>query len=276
MAKARREVTENLKFVDVVLELLDARIPLSSQNPMIDELVQHKRRLILLNKSDLADQAVTERWIEHFSKENTLVLPINSQKGSGVKEIPQAVSELAKPITEKMKARGMKPRAIRAMILGIPNVGKSTLINRLASKRIAKIGDRPGITKQQQWIKVGRVFELLDTPGILWPKFASETIGLRLAATGAIRDEVFDFQTVALFMIRFFKEHYPEKLSERYSLNELANDDVQIFDEIGRNRHFLLSGGMIDYDKVAETVIREFRAGLLGRISLEFPEHIER
>lgn len=275
MAKARREVTENLKFIDVVLELLDARIPMSSRNPMIDELVSHKPRLILLNKSDLADQAVTDRWIEYFSQENTLVLPINSQTGTGVNKIPQAVSELAKPITEKMKAKGMKPRAIRAMILGIPNVGKSTLINRLATKRIAQTGDRPGVTKQQQWIKVGKVMELLDTPGILWPKFESQTIGLRLAATGAIKDEIIDFQTVALFIINYLNERYPDRLLARYNLEQLSDDGVENFDVIGKKRGFLQSGGYVDYDKTAETIIRELRSGKLGRISFETPDDIE-
>lgn len=275
MAKARREVTENLKFIDVVLELLDARIPLSSRNPMIDELVSHKPRLILLNKSDLADQAVTDRWVEYFSKENTLVLPINSQTGTGVNKIPQAVSELAKPMTEKMKAKGMKPRAIRAMILGIPNVGKSTLINRLATKRIAQTGDRPGITKQQQWIKVGKVMELLDTPGILWPKFESQTIGLRLASTGAIKDEIIDFQTVALFIINYLKERYPDRLLKRYNLEQLSDDGIDNFDAIGTKRGFLQSGGYVDYDKAAELIIRELRSGKLGRISFETPEDME-
>ncbi|HHY20381.1 MAG TPA: ribosome biogenesis GTPase YlqF [Bacilli bacterium] len=275
MAKARREVTENLKFIDVVLELLDARIPMSSRNPMIDELVSHKPRLILLNKSDLADQAVTDRWIEYFSQENTLVLPINSQTGTGVNKIPQAVSELTKPITEKMKAKGMKPRAIRAMILGIPNVGKSTLINRLATKRIAQTGDRPGVTKQQQWIKVGKVMELLDTPGILWPKFESQTIGLRLAATGAIKDEIIDFQTVALFIINYLNERYPDRLLARYNLEQLSDDGVENFDVIGKKRGFLQSGGYVDYDKTAETIIRELRSGKLGRISFETPDDIE-
>lgn len=275
MAKARREVTENLKFVDVVLELLDARIPMSSRNPMMDELVSHKPRLILLNKSDLADQTITDRWIDYLSKENTIVLPINSQTGTGVNRIPQAVSELAKPITEKMKARGMKPRAIRAMILGIPNVGKSTLINRLATKRIAKTGDRPGITKQQQWIKVGKVMELLDTPGILWPKFESQTIGLRLAATGAIKDEIIDFQTVALFIINYLNERYPDRLVERYQLERLSADGIENFAAIGKKRGFLVSGGYVDYDKAAEMIIRELRSGKLGRISFETPDDIE-
>ena len=275
MAKARREVTENLKFIDVVLELLDARIPMSSRNPMVDELVSHKPRLILLNKSDLADQAVTERWVEYLSQDNTFVLPINSQTGTGVNKIPQAVSELARPMTEKMKAKGMKPRAIRAMILGIPNVGKSTLINRLATKRIAQTGDRPGVTKQQQWIKVGKVMELLDTPGILWPKFESQIIGLRLASTGAIKDDIIDFQTVALFIINYLNERYPDRLLTRYHLEQLSEDGVENFDAIGKKRGLLQSGGYVDYDKAAEMIIRELRSGKLGRISFETPDDIE-
>ncbi|KHF39798.1 ribosome biogenesis GTPase YlqF [Halalkalibacter okhensis] len=272
MAKARREVTEKLKFIDVVIELLDARVPLASRNPMIDEIVAHKPRLILLNKADLADQSVTEMWKAHFEGKGAMVLAVNAQTGKGTEKIPTACKQLAKPILDKMISKGMKPRAVRAMILGIPNVGKSTLINRLASKRTAQVGDRPGVTKKQQWIKVGKELELLDTPGILWPKFEDQIIGYRLAATGAIKDELLDFQDIALFILNYLKDHYPTSVQQRYKLDHVPDDGLALFDEIGKKRGCLLSGGYVDYDKAAEIILREMRSGTLGRISLEKPE----
>ncbi len=271
MAKARREVTEKLKQIDVVIELLDARVPISSRNPMIDEIVAHKPRLILLNKADLADPKITEQWRKYFERNGVLVLAIDSQFGKGTEKIPGACKQLAEPLFEKWKAKGMKPRAIRAMILGIPNVGKSTLINRLATKKIAKTGDRPGVTKQQQWIKVGKEMELLDTPGILWPKFEEQIIGYRLAATGAIKDELLDFQDIALFVLNYMKVHYPKQIQDRYNVVGIPTEGIELFDEIGRKRGCLLPGGYIDYDKVAEIILRELRSGKLGRITLEFP-----
>ncbi|MDE5412987.1 ribosome biogenesis GTPase YlqF [Alkalihalobacterium chitinilyticum] len=275
MAKARREVTEKLKLIDVVIELLDARVPMSSRNPMIDEIVAHKPRLVLLNKADLADPRVTDEWKNYFTKQDVKVLSIDSQSGKGVSAISPSCKELATPLLEKMKARGMKPRAIRAMILGIPNVGKSTLINRLAVKKIAKTGDRPGVTKQQQWIKVGNEMELLDTPGILWPKFEDQAIGFRLAATGAIKDELLDFQDVALFVLNYLKDRYEGQVKERFKLDEIPIEGLQLFDEIGKKRGFLQSGGYIDYDKTAEIILRELRSGKLGRITLETPEEYQ-
>ncbi len=271
MAKARREVTEKLKQIDVVFELVDARVPLSSRNPMIDELVSHKPRLILLNKADLADSAVTEQWSHYFQQKGFKVISIDSQTGKGTEKIAATAKELSIDLLEKLKAKGMKPRAIRALILGIPNVGKSTLINRLAKKKIAKTGDRPGITKQQQWIKVGKDLELLDTPGILWPKFEDQVVGYRLAATGAIKDEILDFQDVAVFLLKYLKEHYPKPLMERFKLTELNEDIVELFDAIGKNRGLLMSGGYIDYDKAAELILREFRSCKIGKITLEKP-----
>lgn len=271
MAKARREVEEKLKLIDIIIEIVDARIPLSSRNPIIDELSEKKPRLILLNKVDLADPKITDKWRNYFLEKDLEVLVINAQSGDGIDRISTIVQKLAKPITDKMKAKGMNPRPIRTLILGIPNVGKSTVINRLAKRKIAKIGDKPGITKRQQWIKVGKEMELLDTPGILWPKFEDQAVGYRLALTGAIKEELLDFQDITVFLIRYLSSHYPEKLKERYGLNEISDDIVQIFDHIGKKRGCLMSGGMIDYDRVAEIIFREFRTGKLGKISLEIP-----
>jgi ribosome biogenesis GTPase A len=274
MAKARRQVTEKLKLIDVVIELLDARLPLSSRNPMIDEIITNKPRLVLLNKADLADAQKTKLWIDYFErKDGTQALAIDAQSGKGVQQISEACRQLVSDMLEKRKNKGMKPRAVRALIVGIPNVGKSSLINRLAKKNIAKTGDRPGITKAQQWIKVGQELELLDTPGILWPKFEDQVVGFRLAASGAIKDEILDFQEVALFAASYLREEYPNRLSERYNLETVPEDKVELLEAIGRRRGCLVSGGFIDYDKVSEIILRELRSGKLGPITFEVPNH---
>ncbi|MBA2870786.1 ribosome biogenesis GTPase A [Anoxybacillus calidus] len=272
MAKAKREVQEKLKLIDIVFELVDARIPMSSRNPMIDEILVNKPRIVLLNKADMADEEITKQWIAFFQNQHIKALAIDSQAGTGVKQIVAAAKEMLKPKFEKMAAKGIKnPRAMRALIVGIPNVGKSTLINRLAGKHIAKTGDKPGVTKAQQWIKVGKEMELLDTPGILWPKFEDEEVGLKLATTGAIKDTILNLQDVAVYALNFLKQHYPERLKERYSLVEIPEDIVALFDEIGKRRGCLMSGGLVDYDKVAELVLREIRTEKLGRLSFEKP-----
>ncbi|MCP8970154.1 ribosome biogenesis GTPase YlqF [Ectobacillus ponti] len=272
MAKARRQITEKLKLIDVVIELVDARLPASSRNPMIDEILTHKPRLVVLNKADLADDRVTKQWIQYFAEKGQKAISINAQAGQGMKEITAASKELVKEKFDKMVAKGIKPRAVRALIVGIPNVGKSTLINKVAKKNIAKTGDRPGVTTAQQWIKIGKELELLDTPGILWPKFEDEMVGYRLAATGAIKDTILNLQDVAVYALRFLAAHYPKQLQERYALTEIPEDIVELFDAIGKRRGCLAGGGMIDYDKTAELVLRELRAGLLGRITFETPQ----
>ncbi|MFA8437524.1 ribosome biogenesis GTPase YlqF [Pueribacillus sp. YX66] len=271
MAKARREITEKLKLIDIVFELVDARIPISSRNPMIDEIVLDKPRLLLLNKSDMADPNMTKQWQSYFADQSISTLQINSQTGQGVLAIKTEAKQLVKDKFANMISKGIKPRAIRALIVGIPNVGKSTLINRLANRKIAKTGDRPGITKQQQWIKVGKELELLDTPGILWPKFEDERTGYCLAATGAIKDDLLDFQDVALFLLKHLHIHYPERVQERYRLLELPDDTLALFDAIAMKRGFLMTGGHVDYDRTAEMLLREFRSLKLGSITLENP-----
>lgn len=275
MAKARRQVTEKLKQIDVVLELLDARLPLSSRNPMIREIVEHKPRIVLLNKADLADPVVTEQWLTYFRvEEQVTAIAIDSQSGRGVQAIPQHAEEAVDHIMAKRREKGMLPRAVRALIVGIPNVGKSSLINRLAGKSVAKTGDRPGITKAQQWIKVGKRMELLDTPGILWPKFEDQTVGFRLAASGAIKDEILNRQEVAIFTVEFLREAYPERIQDRYNIEELAEDKVQVLEQIGEKRGALMRGGMIDYDKASDILLRELRGGKLGRITFEKPNDV--
>ena len=275
MAKARREVTEKLKLIDIIFELVDARIPYSSRNPMIDEIIQHKPRLVLLNKADMADKERTKEWIKYFAEKNVSALAINAQAGEGLREIVQASHQILKEKFERLKAKGVKnPRAIRAMIVGIPNVGKSTLINRLAKKNIARTGNTPGVTKAQQWIKVGKELELLDTPGILWPKFEDQDVGMKLAVTGAIKDTLLNLQDLAVFSLRFLEKVYPERLKERYQLDKVPDDLVELFDHIGKLRGCIMSGGLIDYDKTAELIVREIRSEKFGRVTFDIPKQL--
>ncbi|MBL0388876.1 ribosome biogenesis GTPase YlqF [Tumebacillus sp. ITR2] len=275
MAKARREVTEKLKLVDIVMELVDARLPLSSRNPMMDEIVQHKPRLVLLNKADLADPRITDQWVKYFRAKGLDALPINAIKGEGLPKAAAEAKRLFAPKIEAMAKKGIRPRATRAMILGIPNVGKSSLINRMAKKTIAKTGDRPGVTQAQQWIKVGKDFELLDTPGILWPKFEDQQVGLRLAATGAIKEEILDTEPVAIFIVKLMNELYKGVLESRYNLESLPEDPREAIEAIGRKRGFLRQGNVVDLEATWKLLIREFRGGQFGRISLENPNELK-
>ncbi|MGG0283701.1 ribosome biogenesis GTPase YlqF [Peribacillus butanolivorans] len=271
MAKARREVTEKLKLIDIIFELVDARIPASSRNPMIDEIIQHKPRVILLNKADMADPVKTNEWLEYYKSQGKTAIAINSQAGNGLNQITTASKKLLKEKYDRMESRGIKPRAIRAMIVGIPNVGKSTLINRLAKKNIAKTGNTPGVTKAQQWIKVGKELELLDTPGILWPKFEDQEVGLRLALTGAIKDTILNLHEVSLYGLRFLEREYPDRLKSRYNLDVIPQETLELFDAVGKFRGCLASGGFIDYDKTAELVVREIRSEKMGPLTFELP-----
>ncbi|MGG3800149.1 ribosome biogenesis GTPase YlqF [Metabacillus fastidiosus] len=272
MAKARRQVTEKLKYIDIVFELVDARLPMSSRNPMIDEIVSVKPRIVLLNKADMADEKVTNEWIAYFKQKDIPALAIDSQTGTGLKQIITLSKVILREKFDRLAAKGVKPRAIRALIIGIPNVGKSTLINRLANKNIAKTGNRPGVTTAQQWVKVGKELELLDTPGILWPKFEDQLVGLKLATTGAIKDTILNLQEITVYALKFLKENYPERLKERYGIEQFDDEDiVPLFDEIGKKRGCLMSGGYIDYDKTSELVLRELRSEKLGRLTFETP-----
>lgn len=271
MAKARRQVTEKLKQIDVVIELLDARLPLSSRNPMIDEIVADKPRLILLNKADLADTEATEQWVSHFKERGLRTLPIDALSGKGVNRLPGICQELAADMLNRRKEKGMQARAVRVMILGIPNVGKSSLINRLSKRSVAQTGDRPAVTKSQQWVKMGDSLELLDTPGILWPKFEDQMVGLRLATSGAIKDELLDFTEVSLFAIAYLLHYYPERLKERFKLADLPGDRVEMLEEIAKKRGCVTGRSGIDYEKAAELFLRELRSGKLGPITIERP-----
>ena len=272
MAKARREVTENLKLVDIVFELIDARLPLSSRNPMIDEVIHQKTRLLILNKMDMADETQTKKWIAYFEEKGHPAVAINSLEGKGLQTVFKAAKELLKPKWDRMKDRGIKPRAIRAMIVGIPNVGKSTLINRFAKKNIARTGNTPRVTKKQQWIKVEREIELLDTPGILWPKFEDQQVGYKLALTGAIKDAVINMEDLAVYGLNFLQDNYPKRMEERYQIKEMSEDLVETFDKIGKLRRCYTNGTEIDYDQVSELIVRDVRNLHLGRLTFDFVE----
>lgn len=272
MTKAKREMIESIKLVDAVIEMLDARIPQSSRNPDIDSICQNKPRIVLLNKSDLADPAANKMWVSHFKSMGLKTIEVDSVSGKGLKSIPASLNEMFKERNERLKSKGIILKPIRIMIAGIPNVGKSSLINRMAGKSIAKTGDKPGVTKGKQWIKLTGGIELLDTPGILWPKFDDETVGLHLAFTGAIRDEIMDTVELSIKLIESLKEAAPLCLAGRYRVKDMSAAPADILHEIAANRGCLLKGGEIDGDRVSKVLLDEFRGGKLGRISLEKPQ----
>ncbi|WP_027623448.1 ribosome biogenesis GTPase YlqF [Clostridium lundense] len=271
MAKTRREIKENLKLVDAVIEIRDARIVKSSANPDIEEICGGKPRIILLNKSDLSEKKVTNDWIKELTKENIKVLSVNCVSGEGIKNIKPVLDELLKEKHERYKNKGLVKFTDRVMVVGIPNVGKSSFINKMAKNNIAKTGDRPGVTKSKQWIKTKIGIELMDTPGVLWPKFEDEVVGLNLAFTGAIKDEIMDIETLALRLIERLQNDYPEQLKERYKLTELDENPLLNMENIGRKRGAVIARGEIDYNRVAIMLMDEFRGGKLGNISLERP-----
>lgn len=271
MVRTKREIKENLKLVDAVIEIRDARIPKASKNPDIDELCKGKPRIILLNKSDLTDPNVTKEWIKNLTDENTKVLEVNSLKGDGLKAIKPTLLALLKEKHDRLRSKGLVKIVTRVMVVGIPNVGKSTFINKMARNNIAKTGDRPGVTKNKQWIKTAIGIELMDTPGVLWPKFEDEQVALNLAFTGAIKDEIMDTEELAFNLIQRLQETSPKQLMARYKLTELSEDTLENLDAIARKRGALISGGQIDYNRISGIILDEFRGGKIGNISLERP-----
>ena len=275
MAKTRRKIIEDLKLVDIVLELLDARIPQSSSNPILREIIQKKPRVVVLNKSDLADQNRTSAWVQHYKAHELRAIPVDSKTGRGLQSIYKAVcQELSEQIAAWDK-KCMSGRPIRAMVLGIPNVGKSSIINRMTVGRKvgkAEVRDKPGVTRQNRWFTVGKGFELLDTPGVLWPKFEDPIVGEHLAFTGAVRDEILDIETLASRLLETLKTLYPKALTDRYKV-EILDAHIQgyeLLEQIGRKRGMLISGGEVDTERAAITVLDEFRGGKLGPITLEW------
>ncbi len=280
MTKARRMMQENIKLIDIVVELVDARIPMSSKNPDIDDLARNKSRLIILNKADMADPAVTAGWEAFYQKKGFFVTRVNSRSGSGMKEVKALIETACKEKKERDRKRGILNRPIRAMVVGIPNVGKSTFINSFAGKATAKTGNKPGVTKGKQWIKINKNVELLDTPGILWPKFEDQQVGLRLALIGSIKDEILNTTEMAGEFLLFMKEEYPGLLEQRYSPEVLQAADengemTAMLEKIALSRGCLKKGNQADIDKAALLVLEDFRSVKLGKISLERPEKQE-
>ena len=273
MTKAKRQMQEDIKLIDLVIELVDARIPLSSRNPDIDELGKNKYRLILMNKADLADKERTREWSAFFKEKGFFVVSLDARSKSGMKSITDIVMEACKEKIERDRKRGIKNRPVRAMVVGIPNVGKSTFINSYAGKACAKTGNKPGVTKGKQWIRLNKGVELLDTPGILWPKFEDPNVGVRLGFTGAIRDDVMDMEDLASRLMAYLGAHYPDALTERYKIAvEPAEPGWELLEKAGRKRGFLMSGGEVNTERMARILLDEYRAGKLGRFTLELPE----
>ena len=264
MSKARRQVQENIKFVDFVTILVDARLPLSSQNPMLTKIVREKPKLLILNKADLADPTLTKEWRNYFEKQGVKALPINSKEQSTVKKVTEAAQSLMKEKIARQKERGIQIETLRTMIIGIPNAGKSTLMNRLAGKKIAVTGNKPGVTKGQQWLKSNKDLEILDTPGILWPKFEDEKVALKLALTGAIKDDLLPMDEVTIFGINYFKEHYPKGLQERFKQMDLEEEAPEIIMDMTQKLGF-----RDDYDRFYRLFIKDIRDGKLGRYTLD-------
>ena len=271
MTKARRMMEENIKLIDLVIEVVDARIPMSSRNPDIDTLARNKSRIILLNKSDLSDESKNAEWIEYFTKKNFYVLKINARSGAGIKQVNPTIALACQEKIERDKKKGIQNRPVRAMVVGIPNVGKSTFINSFAGKACAKTGNKPGVTKGKQWIRLNKNVELLDTPGILWPKFEDQEVGKRLAMIGSMNDEILNLDELALDTVKFVLEQYPGKLAERYQIDE-EQEALRVLEEIASRRGCLKHGAMVDYEKAAGIILDDFRSGRIGRITLETPD----
>ena len=277
MAKTRRLIAANLSLVDAVVEIVDARSPLSSRNPEMDHMTKNKPRLVLLNKSDLADEKTTQQWINYFRCNGCEALAVDCKSGKGLKSIlPALKNTVLKELMDKREKNGMKGAAIRLMIVGIPNVGKSSLINKLAGSKRAKVEDRPGVTRTKQWVKLDNNTELLDMPGVLWPKFEDQSVAVRLAFTGAISDDILDIETLAMKLLSYLAENYPNSLPERYKI-ELSDEDtgLELLEKVGKKRGMMISGGEINTERAAITVLDEFRSGKLGRITLEAPPQKE-
>ena len=273
MTKAKRMMQENIKLIDLVIELVDARIPVSSRNPDIDELGKNKARLILLNKADLAEDRWNDAWMEYFREKGFSVVKVNSKKGGGIKSIQGVIQEACKEKIERDRKRGILNRPVRAMVVGIPNVGKSTFINALAGKSCTKTGNKPGVTKGKQWIRLNKNVELLDTPGILWPKFDDQNVGLKLAFIGSIKDEILQTEELAMELIKFMNQHYPGVLEEKYEV-KAEPDTYAMLSMIAESIHCLLKGNELDTGKAAALLLDDFRSGRLGRLTLEYPQDV--
>ena len=271
MTKAKRMMQENIKLIDLIIEVVDARIPRSSRNPDIDELGKNKARLILLNKADLADERENEKWAQYFQEKGYYTVKLNAKSGAGIKNVLPAIMESCQEKLERDRKRGIKNRPVRAMVVGIPNVGKSTFINAFAGKACTKTGNNPGVTNGKQWIRFNKNVELLDTPGILWPKFEDQSVGAKLAMVGSIKDEILNLEELSLELLGCLHEFYKGLLEKRYELTE-SDDRLSMLTQIAENRKCIQKGNELDYVKAANIFLEEFRNGKIGRITLERPE----
>lgn len=273
MAKTRRLIAANLSLVDAVVELLDARAPLSSRNPEMDSMTSGKPKIVLLNKCDVADENATQKWINYFSKLNITAIAVDCKSGKGLKAfLPSLKTKVLKELIDKRESHGMSGASIRLMIVGIPNVGKSSFINKMAGSKRAKVEDRPGVTRTKQWVKLDNNVELLDMPGVLWPKFEDQQVALRLAFTGAISDDILDVETLSMKLLSYLAENYPASLKERYKVEFDENSTgLELLEKVGKKRGMMISGGEINTERAAITVLDEYRSGKLGRITLEMP-----
>ena len=281
MAKTRRQITDDLKLVDVVIEILDSRIPISSQNPEIKQITQNKKKVVVLNKCDLSDENDNKKWMEHFIKQGNKVVLVDSNIGKGINDVIKQIQIVMSEELKKLAEKGRIGKKIRVMIVGIPNVGKSSFINRITKKNSAEVGNKPGVTKQKQWIRINEQIELMDTPGVLWPKFESEEVALNLAYTGTIKDDVLEITEIAYCLTKFLLDNYKNNLIERYSLDKQTIDDIlaqdqeenqniyEIMQLIGKRRGAIISGGNIDDEKTSKIILDDFRSGKLGKITLE-------
>ncbi len=268
MTKAKRMMQENIKLIDLIIEVVDARIPVSSRNPDIDELGKNKARLILLNKSDLADERQNEKWTQHFTEKGFFVVKANSKSGAGIRQVLPVIMEACKEKIERDRKRGIQNRPVRAMVVGIPNVWKSTFIKSFAGKACTKTGNKPGVTKGKQWIRINKNVELLDTPGILWPKFEDQSVGAKLAMVGSIKDEILNLEELSLELLGYLHRDYEGILKERYDVEE-SEDRLKMLEAIAVNRNCLQKGSELDYGKASNILLEEFRNGKIGRITLE-------
>ena len=271
MTKAKRMMQENIKLIDLIIEVVDARIPVSSRNPDIDELGKNKARLILLNKSDLADERQNEKWTQHFTEKGFFVVKANSKSGAGIRQVLPVIMEACKEKIGRDRKRGIQNRPVRAMVVGIPNVGKSTFINSFAGKACTKTGNKPGVTKGKQWIRINKNVELLDTPGILWPRFEDQAVGLKLAFIGSIKDEILQTEELAAELVKFMNENYPGVLENKYNVEE-DTDPYGMLEKIAESRHCLVRGNELDTEKASVLLMDDFRNGRLGKLTLEYPD----
>ena len=273
MAKTRRLIKESLPFVDLVTEIVDARIPMSSSNPELAEMIGNKPRIVLLNKCDVADEKATLMWVQYYKSNGMYAIPVDCRTGKGLNAYLPLVRGVLKDKIKRNTEKGMAGKPLRVMVVGIPNTGKSSFINRMAGRNRAKVADKPGVTRSNSWFAVGSGIELLDTPGVLWPKFEDKEVGDKLAFIGSVKDEILDTETMALRLIRFLKQDYSERLSERFKISDFEDkEDYEILEMIGRKRGMLISGGEIDYERASVMLLDEYRGGKLGRLTLEFPQ----